>query len=173
KIIDSGAQAVFLAGGEGKGAAALWRDLHKAAPQLQLLGSSSLASEAFTSQIGAAAAVTYLTTPVLPTALYPPLAQQVLRHYRSVFGAEGGPYALYGYEAMTVVLDAVRDSGARGNDRQTVIDRVFATKNRSSVIGRYSVQADGETTLSQYGVDRVSAGRAVFLRALTVAAPGP
>jgi hypothetical protein len=41
------------------------------------------------------------------------------------------------------------------------------------VIGRYSVQADGETTLSQYGVDRVSAGRAVFLRALTVAAPGP
>ncbi|MGA2453803.1 MAG: branched-chain amino acid ABC transporter substrate-binding protein [Solirubrobacteraceae bacterium] len=173
KIIDSGAQAVFLAGGEGKGAAALWRDLHKAAPQLQLLGSSSLASEAFTSQIGAAAVVTYLTTPVLPTALYPPLAQQVLRHYRSVFGAEGGPYALYGYEAMTVVLDAVRDSGARGNDRQTVIDRVFATKNRSSVIGRYSVQADGETTLSQYGVDRVSAGRAVFLRALTVAAPGP
>jgi branched-chain amino acid transport system substrate-binding protein len=74
---------------------------------------------------------------------------------------------------MTVVLDAVRNSGARGNDRQTVIDRVFATRNRSSVIGRYSVEADGETTLSRYAVDRVGAGRAVFLRALTVTAPAP
>ena len=171
KIAASGAQAVFMAGGEGAGTAKLWRDLHAVAPHLLLLGSSSLAGESFTSQIGAAAAVTYLTTPVLPVALYPPVAQRVLRHYRSVFGAEGGAYALYGYEAMTVVLDAVRNSGARGNDRQTVIDRVFATRNRSSVIGRYSVQTDGETTLNRYAVDRVRAGRAVFLRALTVTAP--
>jgi branched-chain amino acid transport system substrate-binding protein len=171
KIAASGAQAVFMAGGEGAGTAKLWRDLHAVAPHLLLLGSSSLAGESFTSQIGAAAAVTYLTTPVLPVALYPPVAQRVLRHYRSVFGAEGGAYALYGYEAMTVVLDAVRNSGARGNDRQTVIDRVFATRNRSSVIGRYSVQTDGETTLNRYAVDRVRAGRAVFLRALSVTAP--
>jgi branched-chain amino acid transport system substrate-binding protein len=173
KIAASGAQAVFLAGSEGAGTAKLWRELHAAAPHLLLLGSSSLIGESFTSQIGAAAAITYLTTPVLPVTLYPPVAQQVLLHYRSVFGAEGGAYALYGYEAMTVVLDAVRNSGARGNDRQTVIDRVFATRNRSSVIGRYSVEADGETTLSRYAVDRVRAGRAVFLHALTVTAPAP
>ncbi len=84
---------------------------------------------------------------------------------------EGSAYALYGYEAMTVVLDAIRSSGARGNDRETVIDRVFATKNRNSVLGRYSVEPDGETTLSQYGVDRVSDGRPVFLRAVNVSPP--
>jgi branched-chain amino acid transport system substrate-binding protein len=96
----------------------------------------------------------------------------VLSDYRATFGEEGSAYALYGYEAMTVVLDAIRNSGARGNDRQTVIDRVFATKNRNSVLGRYSVEPDGETTLSQYGVDRVSAaGSPVFLRALTVSQP--
>ncbi len=71
------------------------------------------------------------------------------------------------------MLDAVRSSGARGNDRQTVIDRVFATKNRNSVIGRYSVEPTGETTLSHYGVDRVSAGRPVFLRAIDVGLPEP
>jgi hypothetical protein len=48
---------------------------------------------------------------------------------------------------------------------------VFATKNRNSVLGRYSVEPDGETTLPQYGVDRVSAGRPVFLRAITVSQP--
>jgi branched-chain amino acid transport system substrate-binding protein len=171
KIVESHAQAVFLAGGEGKGTVALWRDLYKAQPSLLLLGSSALAGEAFASQIGAAGANTYLTTPVLPNSLYPPSAQRVLRAYRATFGTEGNAYALYGYEAMTVVLDAVRNSGARGNDRETVIDRVFATKNRNSVLGRYSVEADGETTLSRYGVDRVSNGQLAFLRVLTVSPP--
>ena len=59
-----------------------------------------------------------------------------------------GPYALYGYEAMSVVLDAIRSAGSRGNDRQAVIERFFAVKNRDSVLGRYSIEADGETTLS-------------------------
>ncbi len=168
KISEHHVQAVFLAGGPGKGTAQLWRDLYKTDPRLLLLGSSSMAGVPFTSQIGAAAANTYLTTPVLASSLYPPAAQSVLSAYRKTFGAEGGPYALYGYEAMTLVLDAIRDSGARGNDRQTVIDRVFATKNRNAVIGRYSIEADGETTLSSYGVDRVSGGRAVFDHAIQI-----
>ena len=99
-----------------------------------------------------AAANTYLTTPVLPDAALPAArAAGAAPTTAATFGAEGGPYALYGYEAMTLVLDAVRASGARGNDRQTVIDRVFAVRNRNSVIGRYSIEADGETTLSRYG----------------------
>jgi branched-chain amino acid transport system substrate-binding protein len=171
KIVESHAQAVFLAGSAGKGTAALWRDLYRADPSLLLLGSSPMASESFTSEIGAAGANTYLTTPVLPNRLYPPSAQRVLGDYRATFGREGSAYALYGYEAMTVVLDAIRNSGVRGDDRQTVIDRVFATKDRNSVLGRYSVEPDGETTLSQYGVDRVSAGRPVFLRAVNVSPP--
>ncbi len=173
KIVESDAQAVFLAGGEGPGTVALWRDLYRADPSLLLLGSSSMDSESFASQIGAAGANTYLTTPVLPVRLYPLVAQRVLSHFRSVFGAEGGPYALYGYEAMELVLDAVRGAGARGNDRQTVIARVFDIRRRNSVIGRYSVQSNGETTLSQYGVDRVSHGRPVFLRAVAIGSPAP
>jgi len=171
KILESRAQAVFLAGGEGKGTAALWRDLHAAAPRLLLLGSSAMVSESFTSQIGAAAANTYVTTPVLPARLYPSAAQRVLADYRRTFGAEASPYALYGYEAMTAVLDAIRSAGARGNDRQMVIDRVLATSKRNSVIGRYSIEPDGETTLSRYGVDRVVGGRAVFYRATDVSQP--
>jgi branched-chain amino acid transport system substrate-binding protein len=172
KIVASHAQAVFLAGSAGSGTAELWRDLYKASPHLLLLGSSAMAEEPFIAKIGDAGESTYLTTPVLPTALYPPVAQQVLRHFRGVFGFEGNAYALYGYEAMTVVLDAIRNSGARGDDRQTVIDRVLATKNRNSVLGRYSVEPSGETTLSHYGVDRVSSsGHLVFLRAIDVPPP--
>lgn len=171
KILESRAQAVFFAGGGGPGTVALWRALHSADPHLLLLGSSSMVAEPFTSQIGAAAAQTYLTTPVLPAGLYPLSGQRVLRDYARKFGSEAGPYVLYGYEAMTVVLDAIRSAGARGDNRQAVVNGLFAVRNRNSVLGRYSIEPNGETTLSRYGVDRVRHGRAVFDRAIEVA-PG-
>jgi hypothetical protein len=36
------------------------------------------------------------------------------------------------------------------------------------VLGSYSIQPDGETTLSRYGVDRVRGGRPVFYRAIDI-----
>jgi branched-chain amino acid transport system substrate-binding protein len=79
---------------------------------------------------------------------------------------------LYGYEAMGVVLAAIRRAGSRGNARQAVIDQFFATSNRDSVLGRYSMQPDGETTLARYGVDRIRGGRAVFDRVIEPAGLG-
>jgi branched-chain amino acid transport system substrate-binding protein len=168
KIAQSGAQAVFLAGGTGAGTVALWRQLHSAVPHLLLLGSSTMVNEAFTAQIGAAAASTYLTTPVLATYEYPPTAARILSAYRRHFGSEPGPNALYGYEAMSVVLDAIRRAASHGNDRQAVISSFFAVRNRNSVLGRYSIDAGGETTLPRYGVDRVVASRPVFYRAIDI-----
>ena len=99
---------------------------------------------------------------------YPQAAARVLGEYRRHFGGEGGPAALYGYEAMSVVLAAIRSGGSRGNNRQVVIERFFQTRDRDSVLGRYSMQPNGEPTLTRYGVDRVQRGRAVFYRALDV-----
>lgn len=166
KITRTGAQAVFFAGGPDAGAIALWRALHAADPRLVLLGSSALSSQAFTAAIGPAEASTYLTTPALPASTYPAAAARVLGEYRRHFGGDPGPYALYGYEAMAVVLAAIRRAGSRGNDRQAVIESFFATRNRASVLGSYSVLADGETTLSRYGVDRVQKGKPQFWRVL-------
>jgi branched-chain amino acid transport system substrate-binding protein len=96
------------------------------------------------------------------------MATRVLGDYRRQFGGQPSAYALYGFEAMSVVLDAIRRAGSHGNDRQTVIDRFFATAGRDSVLGRYSMRADGETTLSRYGVDRVVNGRTRFYRAFDI-----
>jgi branched-chain amino acid transport system substrate-binding protein len=168
KVVHSGAQAVFFAGGTGAGTVALWRQLHSAAPHLLLLGSSTMVNESFTAQLGSAAASTYLTTPVLATYQYPPAAARVLSAYRRHFGSEPGPNALYGYEAMSVVLDAIRRAASHGNDRQAVINSFFAVRNRNSVLGRYSIDAGGETTLPRYGVDRVVASRPVFYRSIDI-----
>lgn len=168
KILEAKPEAVFVAGGSQEGAATLWRELHAADAHLTLLGAASLLSPAFATEAGEIGDSAYLTDPVLPTDMYPPSAARVLADYRRTFDAEGNAYALYGYEAMTLVLDAVRSAGARGDNRQTVIDRVFATRERNSVIGRYSIEADGDTTLSRYGVERVRNGHLVFYRAFDV-----
>ena len=121
KIVASHAQAVFVAAGGGAGTVALWHELHKADPQLILLGSSGMDTAAFTSQLGSAGSMTYLTTPILPLALYPPSSRRVISDYRRLFGGEAGPYVLYGYEAMSVVLDSIARAGNRGNNRSVVI----------------------------------------------------
>ncbi|HYM44563.1 MAG TPA: branched-chain amino acid ABC transporter substrate-binding protein [Solirubrobacteraceae bacterium] len=169
KIAESGAEAVFFAGAPGTGAIALFGQLHSGDPKLWLLGTNRLADSTFTSQLAApAAAKTLLTTPVLPASSYPASARRVLADYRRRFGERPEAYALFGYEAMSATLQAIRRAGARGGNRQAVIDALFAEGPHESAIGRYSIEPDGETTLPSYGVDRVSAGKPVFWRALNV-----
>jgi branched-chain amino acid transport system substrate-binding protein len=167
KIAESGAQAVFFAGGTSPETVALWKQLHGADPRLWLLGSSTMVNPTFASAIGGGpAARTLLTTPVLPVSHYPASAQRVLAQYRRQFGERAEAYALFGYAAMSATLEAIRRAGGRGNNRQAVIDALFAAGEHDSVIGPYAIEPDGETTLSSYGVDRVSGGKPVFWREL-------
>lgn len=169
KVVASGAQAVFFAGGTTPETVSLWQQLHSADPRLWLLGSSAMVNAKFTSAIGAgAAARTLLSTPILPVSRYPPSAQRVLAAYRRQFHEEPEAYALFGYEAMSATLRAITRAGGRGNNRQAVIDALFSAGPHDSVIGRYAIEPDGETTLSSYGADRVIAGKPVFWRALSL-----
>jgi branched-chain amino acid transport system substrate-binding protein len=163
KAVRANPDAVLYEGASIAAAATLWQELRAADHSIALLGTSALANETFASQLGDAAG-TYITTPVLDAARYPAPAARVLAEYRAKFGGAPGAYALYGYEAMSVVLDAIRAAGRHGNDRRAVIAKLLATRNRESVLGRYSIEADGETTLSPYGVDRIVHGRLTFYR---------
>ncbi len=122
----------------------------------------------FTSNLGAAEGTTFVGSPVLATHLYPASAQRVLTQYRHRFAASPEPYVLYGYEAMSVTLAAIRAAGVRGDDRKAVIESFFATHDRDSVLGEYSIHPSGETTLSSYAIDRVARGAPVFWRSLQV-----
>jgi branched-chain amino acid transport system substrate-binding protein len=180
RVQKSGAGAVFFSGAPDVGAVALWRELHAADPGLWLIGSSALAEGGFAAReggfaagegtfaaaIGGAGARTRLMSPVLPMGMYPASAQRLARTYERTFGEAAEPWALYGYGAMSAVLDSIRASGARGGDRATVIAQFFRIHGRDSVLGRYSVAPSGDTTLSRYGVDRVVRGRSVFYRAI-------
>ncbi len=73
------------------------------------------------------------------------------------------PYAIYGYEAMDLILDSIEAVGDKGGDRQAVIDQVLEnTKGRESVLGTYDIDENGDTTLTDYGLYRIEDGKLVF-----------
>ena len=71
------------------------------------------------------------------------------------FVAARAPFALYGVEAMELALDAI---AAGGGDRAAVVAAARGTRDRDSLLGRYSVDADGAATGPPYGRLRVAGG---------------
>lgn len=68
-------------------------------------------------------------------------------------GAQGDPasrYVLYGYEAMQLALDAIARSGT--GRREDIVDALLETQDRRSVLGTYSIEDGGGSTLREYAV---------------------
>ncbi|HEV7492615.1 branched-chain amino acid ABC transporter substrate-binding protein [Baekduia sp.] len=159
----TGADCVFFGGITDNNAVQLFKDLHAAMPTAKLFGPDGVAETAFTTKLGSSVEkVTYVTNPTLDPKLYPASGQEFFKNYKAKYGADPEAYAIYGYEAMGVMLEAIKNAGAKGNDRQAVIDAFFKIKNRESVLGTYSIDENGDTTLSDYGGDRVVDGKLVF-----------
>jgi branched-chain amino acid transport system substrate-binding protein len=99
---------------------------------------------------------------------YPPAGRAFLKRYALGFGPPP-PYAIFGYEAMSLMLDAIARATSGGRDdavRSRVVAALFDTRDRSSVLGTYSIDAAGDTSLRSYGVWRVVDGRLSFWKAI-------
>jgi branched-chain amino acid transport system substrate-binding protein len=118
------AQAVLYVGVAGSGAVGLWHTLHAASRRLWLLGSDGVAAS------------------WLARELSPGAAERT-----RFFVSQRLPMACYGYEAMALVLDAI----AAGGDRAATLRAARGTRDRDSVLGRYSIDAEGHTTSTAYG----------------------
>ena len=63
---------------------------------------------------------------------------------------------------MSLLLDAIKRAGDAGNDRAAVAKQLLATKDREGVFGKYSIDPNGDITLTPYGVYRIEDGALVF-----------
>ncbi len=112
------------------------------------------------------------TIATLDPANFPPDGKKFFTDYQTEYG--GGtpdPYAIYGYEAMDLILDSIEAVGDKGGDRQAVIDQVLKnTKGRESVLGTYDIDENGDTTLTDYGLYKIENGKLVFDKVIKAAA---
>jgi branched-chain amino acid transport system substrate-binding protein len=104
----------------------------------------------------------HLTSPFIDPSRLSPQGRRFVRRYEEGFHRLAEPAAAYGYEAMALLLDAIRRAGADGDQRDAVIDEVLATRDRRSVIGAYSIDGNGDTTLEEISGYRIDRGRPVF-----------
>src|SRR4029079_2471784 len=92
---------------------------------------------------------------------YPPEGQEFFKEFTAKYGVDNpDPYAIYGYESMKLALDAIERSGT--GEKADIKKALFETKDRSSVLGTYSIDENGDTTLTDYGAYSVKDGELTF-----------
>lgn len=165
KVAAAGADAMFYGGVASTGAAQLFNGAAAADPQLKLFGPGGLYANTFTGQLAPAAQrVTYLSEP----GLLPPADNAFVTAFKAAYGHVPGTQAIFGYAAMQAVLSALQGAGANANSRATDLLNFFATKNKSSELGTYSINKSGDTSLAPYIFGRVKGGKIVAFKGLTV-----
>ena len=173
-VAQSGADCILISALPQDNAVALTDQLGHALPKAQLFATAGLAEEAFinpadggvTPAIGARIV---MTVAILSNGDYPLAGRRFLAAYSRRYGA-WQPDAIFGYEAMSLLLDAVSRATDHGSDpavRSRVTRALFATRDRHSVLGTYSIDHHGDTTLRRWGVYRIQNGRLVFWKALS------
>jgi len=130
------AGAVLYVGVAGSGAVAMFDELHALRPDLWLLGSDGIA------------------VPWLARELGPGAAARM-----RLFVAQRANFAVYGLEAMSLILDSI---AAGGGDRAATVAVARATTDRRSPLGRYSIDAGGLATTTAYGRLAIAGGELVW-----------
>jgi branched-chain amino acid transport system substrate-binding protein len=147
----------------GENGVQVFKDAAAACTSCKLYGPDGVAEEAFSNpkKGGIPADVGARTTLFVATLGVKDLpdAKPVVDGFKKKYGSAAvDPYAIYGYETMALALDAIKRAGDKGNDRKAVIEQLFNTKDRKSVLGTYSIDENGDTTLTDYGLYKIEAG---------------
>lgn len=161
----SGANCVLIAALSGENAVRFVTQVARENPHMQLYGMSGLAETSFTdsAQDGIPADVgrrLLITAPGGDPATNRLTRAFVAAYRRAGFGAPE-PAAINGYEAVQLVLAAIRhatDDGRREVRRVSVVRALFSLGTRASPVGVFRLKPDGDTTLSDYDVYRVVGG---------------
>src|SRR3954471_318928 len=165
KAARAGDDCVVFSGIINNNAVQVFKDFAAALPKAKLYGPDGVADAALADPkegIPAnVAARTKVTIATLSPDQYPPEGRAFFSDYTRTYGEKHpDPYAIYGYEAMQLALDAIKRS--KTGARPDVVKALFATKDRQSVLGTYSIDANGDTSLSDYGVYSIKDGNLVF-----------
>jgi branched-chain amino acid transport system substrate-binding protein len=168
KIAGKGADCVFMSGIVDNNGVQLTKDLAAGIPNAKLYSPDGFCESGWVSPKEGGVPTNLdsrlqCTVATLSPDSYPPAGKQFFQKYEAKYGKGNlNPYAIYGYAAMSLALDAIKRAGANGNNRDDVIKQLFATKNLPSVLGTYSIDQNGDTSVTDYGLYKVKNGAIVF-----------
>jgi branched-chain amino acid transport system substrate-binding protein len=166
KAKGAGADCFIYSGITANNAVQLYKDFSAALPAAKLYGPDGVAETGFIDPKSGGipadvASKVKVTVATLDPDQYPPAGQEFFDQFeREYDDPSPNPYAIYGYEAMRLALDAIERSGT--GEKADILSALHETKDRESVLGKYSIDENGDTTLTDYGVYSVKDGELVF-----------
>jgi branched-chain amino acid transport system substrate-binding protein len=165
KAKGAGADCMVFSGITANNAVQVFKDFAAALPDAKLYGPDGVADSGFAGKEegipAEVAARTKVTIATLSPDQYPPEGQEFFASYTEKYGEENpDPYAIYGYETMALALDAITRS--KTGEKADIVKALFETKDRASVLGAYSIDANGDTTLTDYGIYAIKDGELEF-----------
>jgi branched-chain amino acid transport system substrate-binding protein len=175
RVGDSRAGALLYAGSDLPIGLSLFEATNRASGLTKLFGGDGISLTGFLEALGDVELDTYITAPMLPSGNYAISGEAFFDTYRERYGEEVEPMSIFGYEAGDAVMDSIL-SGVRGDITKEAIstlrnqtrDAFFSISERPSALGSYSIDANGDTTLTFYGAYRVEGGELVLGRAIDV-----
>ena len=128
----------LFSGVTANGAVQITKDVAAALPNAKLYGPDGVCESGFTNPkqkgIPAALAPRFKCTVATLAIKDTPGGAQFLKDFQAKYNVSNpDPYAIYGYEAMKLVLDTIAEGGTTKED---FITKIFETKDRDSVLGR-------------------------------------
>lgn len=88
-------------------------------------------------------------TPALPADDYPPAGEDFFESFEEEYGRAPDRYAIYGYEAVGLIVDALDrlEKSGQAVNQAAVAASALAIKDRFGPVGHYDVLPSGQTTL--------------------------
>ena len=157
KIKATNPQAIYYGGITQNNAGQLLKDIRKAGIKAIFMGPDGIQEKAFIDAAGADIANGVLATIAgTPKAKLPASGKKFYSDYKAKFKGDPESYAIYGYEAASVVIKSL--STVCKKDRAAILDAMFKTKNFKGVLGTWSFTDTGDTSLSDMVGNRVVKG---------------
>ncbi len=143
------------------------RSVGMTADKVKFMGPDGIYEQAFIDAAGADAAEgVYVTFGGVPANQLTGKAKDWYEAYKKKYNAEPEVYAVYGYEAAKVLVNALNKICANPTDRKAMRDAVFATKDYEGVLGKWSFDQNGDTSLTTMSGAQVKSGKFEFASTL-------
>ncbi|WP_119067097.1 branched-chain amino acid ABC transporter substrate-binding protein [Rubrobacter indicoceani] len=128
--------------------------------------------DTYIEQGGDASEGTYATLGGVPASELGERGQSFVDEYEAAYpDVPIAAYTAYAYESANVMLDAIERAAEEAGgppERAAVVEQLFATEDYEGVLGTWSFDEEGDTTLTELSVQRVENGEFTLDRVLDV-----
>ncbi len=161
---ESGAGAIFY-GSDSPAAAAKFFD---AAPAgAALFGPSALDTPSFTAALSSGVRNLYVSAPGFMPGHLTAAGKTFVSQFAATYGHKPALQAIFGYEAVAAVVYVLQEAGPAANNRAKVVHDFFKLAGRSSVLGGYSIDKQGDTNLTAFVFLRLRSGTLVPFKSVS------